>query len=281
MSFWSDPWGAVTGETNHIVKSVEGEANTVKHDVGGYIHHDVGGALAKGRAGLGHAYAYAVRPALPLIGTVAAAVIPGGQVFLPYLMSYDVGAYGHALATKGISGFEQVNSRGNIEAGLITAATYGSMQALGYGADTAVNASSGMSSTEVTENLANPAFDPLSQTAFQVAESSAENVYATGAKVAGLLGSTVATATTVLGLYNKTRHAAGQPTVNILGNEEPSTSGLGYAPLSAGQESSQQAASSQSSNPATAGGGFGNANNGNDSLAWTVAIALGVAAFAG
>lgn len=283
MSFWSDPWGAVTGETNHIVKSVEGETNTVKRDVGGYIHHDIGGALAKGRAGLGHAYAYAVRPALPIIATAAATIIPGGQVALPYLISYDVGSYGHALATKGISGFEQVNSRGNIEAGLITAATYGATQALGYGASTTINASSGMNSTELTENLANPGFDPLAQSPLQMLESSALSVYNTAGSAVGGIEKGIGLLSSGLGAYNAVRGAVGQRPVSITGQigYTPAASGVGTSGIAAGQKSGQQAASSQSSNPAAAGGGFGENNNGNDNLAWTVAIALGVAALAG
>ncbi len=266
MSFWNDPLGAVTGEFNHIAKSVEGEGNTIRHDVGA--------DLSKARAGLGHFYAYVARPAIPIIATVGAFVVPGLQVALPYLLSYDTGAYGHALATQGISGLENVNSRGNIEAGLITTATYGGLQLLGYGASGPLNASSGMNSTQVTEGLENSSFDPLTQTPLEVAESGINDIYQTGKSLFGLAESGIGLAGSGLSAYNSLRSSAGQKPVNIEGQ-------IGYTPGTAQKGTQQQNVSGQSENPSFAGGGFGKENNGNDNLAWTVAIALGVAALAG
>lgn len=254
--FFSHAAQSVAGEVSHIGQSVAGETNTIGQ-------------------GLGHIYAYGVRPAIPAIATVASAFIPGGQIATPYLLAYDTGAYGHALATQGLGGFENVNSRGNIEAGLVTTATYGAGQALGFtGTATTYNASSGMSSTDLLSNLGNSSFNPLAQTPFQVLESAGSSVY----NGLGAIGGKALSGLSALTSLKSAFMGAGSNSTMITNSTSPSgdLNGLGFTPGAAATAAQQGQTTSSSGSGIGAGGAYG-ANSNND-LAWTLAVALGVAA---
>ncbi len=196
MSFWSNPIGSIEGEVSHITKSFGGEISHITKSVEGETHHivkDVGGELSKARSGLGHFYAYVARPAIPILATIGATVIPGLQPALPYLLSYDVGDYGHTIATGGIGSIEKANNIGNIEAGIITAGAYG----IGSVINTALE------SGVLNNNI-----------------GGIGGVYHDILKVGGDASMVLGGAEAGLGLYNDIRKVGHQPTVNILGQEQ-------------------------------------------------------------
>ena len=264
MSWFSSVFSNIGGEVSHIGQSVGGEVSHIGQSVGGEV---------------GTIYAHVVRPALPIIATVASSVIPGAQFATPYLVSADVGTYGHAALTGGVAGLTNPNL-GDYEAGAVAAAVYGAgnLYATSTAGGTAVN------STQLVSNLANPTYNPISNTfANPLTELgySANSVYNNFAGVGKDLLSVSGLAGAGLTALNSTRQAVGQPTVNILGQIQPAGATANGLPGAAQQAQSQQGGSSAALTGA-AGGGVGLAGSSNNQTAALVALAvLGGAVIAG
>ena len=273
MSWFSSVISDITGEVSHIVNSVAGEVSHVATSVAGEVSH-----VATSVAGeVGTVYAHVIRPALPIIATGISTVI--APVATPYLLSADIGIYGHGALTGGIQGV--INpTLGSYEAGAATAALYGAGQLYngisgatgtvsGTGAETTANISgipnipsfsqyslSNAIPSETQQLLANPnilaipnttalgssslaelanlsgsnvysnfeqgLYNPTSSTnALDTLGNAASSVYNTFAGVGKGLLSVTGLAEGGLSAYNAVRGAAGQPTVNILGQLQP------------------------------------------------------------
>ena len=253
MSWFSSIINNIGGEVSHIANSVGGEVGTI--------------------------YAHVVRPALPIIATVASATIPGAQFATPYLVSADVGLYGHAALTGGFHGLTEPNL-GDYEAGAVAAAVYGAgnLYATSTAGGTAVN------STQLVSNLANPTYNPVTNTfANPLTELgySANSVYNTFGGVGKDLLSVSGLAGAGLTALNSTRQAVGQPAINILGQIQPTGTSANGLP-GAAQQAQSQTGSSSSALTGAAGGGVGLAGSSNNQTAALVALAvLGGAVIAG
>ena len=288
MSLWGDITGGIShvfqsvgGEVSHIVSSVGGEVSHIGQSVGGEVSHigqSIGGevlhigsgAVSKAGQEVGTVYAHVVRPALPIIATVASSVIPGAQFATPYLVSADIGTYGHAALTGGIAGVTNPNL-GDYEAGAAAAAVYGAGQA--YTAYT--TGGTMINSTQLTENLANPSYNPLTNTFLNPLDelgNASQSVYNTFAGVGHDLLSVSGLASEGLTVLNSTRQAVGQPSINILGQIQPSGATANGLPGAAQQAQAQQGGSSSELTGA-AGGGVGLAGTSNQT---TDLITLGI-----
>ena len=256
MSWFSSVFNDIGGEFSHIFQSVGGEAAHVVKSVGGEV---------------GTVYAHVIRPALPAIATVASAFIPGAQVATPYLISADVGLYGHAALTGGFHGLTEPNL-GDYEAGAVAAATYGAGQA--YTAYT--TGGTMINSTQVLENLAAPPPTPLT-----ILGNAAGSVYNTFGGLGKDLLSVSSLAGAGLSALNSTRTAVGLPAINILGQIQPNSlpGGAGGLPGAAQQAQSQQGGSS-SALTGTAGGGIGLPSSPNNDLGLIALAVLGGAVIA-
>ena len=157
--FFRNPGAAIGGEASHIAKSVAGGASNVLvgtknlfinplHQITTYI-------------------APPVEKALPALAVGASALIPGGQLFLPEAIGYAAGQYGTMASTQGINSF--FNNK-PITVGEFAGGVAGAAGGYGYASEfgnpfVAQSASadtlSGMNSTQLTEALANPSFNPL------------------------------------------------------------------------------------------------------------------------
>lgn len=263
MSWFSSVFNNIGGEVSHIVSSVGGEVSHIGQSVGGEV---------------GTVYAHVVRPALPIIATVASTVIPGAQFATPYLVSADIGTYGHAALTGGTAGLINPNL-GDYEAGAVAAAVYGAGNL--YTTAT-TGGTAGISSTQLTENLANPTYNPISNTfANPLTELgySANSVYNTFGGVGKDLLSVSGLAGAGLTALNSTRQAVGQPTVNILGQIQPAGATANGLPGAAQQAQSQQGGSSAALTGA-AGGGVGLAGSASNQTGLIALAVLGGALIA-
>ena len=157
--FFRNPGAAIGGEASHIAKSVAGGASNVLvgtknlfinplHQITTYI-------------------APPVEKALPALAVGASALIPGGQLFLPEAIGYAAGQYGTMASTQGINSF--FNNK-PITVGEFAGGVAGAAGGYGYASEfgnpfvaqsASADTSSGMNSTQLTEALANPSFNPL------------------------------------------------------------------------------------------------------------------------
>ena len=269
MSWFSSVFSGIGGEVSHIAQSIGGETAHIVKSVGGEV---------------GTVYAHVVRPALPIIATVASATIPGAQFATPYLVSADVGLYGHAALTGGFHGLTEPNL-GDYEAWAVAAAVYGAGQA--YTAYT--TGGTMINSTQLTENLANQSYNPLTNTFTNPLDelgNAASSVYNTFGGVGKDLLSVTGLASTGLTALNTTRQAVGQPSINILGQIQPSGAtanglpgGANGLPGMAQQAQSQQGGSSAGLTGA-AGGGVGLPNSANNNVGLIALAVLGGALIA-
>ena len=260
MSWFSSIVGDITGEVSHIANSVAGEVSHIANSVAGEV---------------GTVYAHVIRPALPIIATGISTIV--APVATPYLLSADIGIYGHGALTGGIQGV--INpTLGSYEAGALTAGLYGAGQ-LYNGISGATGAVSSETAAQTTANLPTiPSFSQYSlsnaipsetqqllsnpnilaipnttalgsSSLAELANLSGSNVYSnfeqglynpTGnTSVLDTLGNAASSVYNTfggigkgllsvtglvsggLGAYNAVRGVAGQPTVNILGQLQP------------------------------------------------------------
>ena len=285
MSWLSSVISDIGGEISHIASSVGGEISHIASSVGGEV---------------GTVYAHVIRPALPIIATGISTVV--APFATPYLLSADIGIYGHGALTGGIQGV--INpTLGSYEAGALTAGLYGAGQLYTgiTAAPTAVNtATAGQAvtgnSTQLLENLSNASYNPLTvitgnstqllenlattPNALDTLGNAASSVYNTfagvGKGVIGLAG----IAETGLGAINEFRGTVGQPAINILGQIQPSTTQAKANGLpGAAQTSESQQGGSSSSLLGGAGGGVGlNQTTNNGWLEIAAIAAIGAAA---
>ena len=257
MSWFSSIISNIGGEISHIASSVGGEVSHIASSVGGEVSHiasSVGGEV-------GNVYAHVIRPALPIIATGLSTIF--APVATPYLLSSDIGIYGHAALTQGISGVINPNL-GDYEAGAIAAATYGAGQL--YSSITAPAASTATgTSTQLLENLSNPSYNPLNP--INNLGSAVSSVYNTFSGVGKDLLGVAGMAGTGLSAYNLLRTSAGQPAVNILGQIQPN--GLpGAAQAQQGQSGSTTGV------VGVGGGGIGLTGSSSEQLLEIAAIAV-------
>ena len=260
MSWFSSIVSDIGGEASHIAKSVAGEATHAVKSVGGEV---------------GTVYAHVIRPALPVIATVGSAVIPGAQFLTPYLISSDIGLYGHAALTGGFHGLTEPNL-GDYEAGAATAALYGAGQA--YVAFTGATGGTATNSTQLLTNLGNPGYNALTNTFSNPIDelgNAASSVYNTFAGLGSDLTGAAGLAGGALQAYDTVRNIGGQPSVNILGQIQPTgLSGGSSGVLSGGSQQSQQELGGTSAGiTGAAGGGIGLPGQSNSALLEVAAIA--------
>ena len=156
--FFRNPGAAIGGEASHIAKSVAGGASNVLvgtknlfvnplHQITTYI-------------------APPVEKIAPAVAAAAATFIPGGQVFLPEAIGYAGGQYGMMASTQGISSFTNnkpitIGEFGGGVAGATGGYGYASEFGNPFVAQPLSGTLSGMNSTQLTEALANPSFNPF------------------------------------------------------------------------------------------------------------------------
>ena len=283
MSWFSSIFSGIGGEVSHIVQSVGGEVGTIANNVGGEAKHivsSVGGEV-------GTVYAHVIRPALPVIGTIASSVIPGAQFATPYLISADVGLYGHAALTGGFHGLTEPNLA-DYEAGAAAAALYGAGQA--YSAITTGGQATSLNSTQLTLDLQHN-YNPLTNTfgnPLTELGNAAGSVYNSFAGIGQSITGSLGLAEGGLTAFNAIRSAGGQPAINILGQVQPGTAGISetgqVGNLPGGSQQAQQTLGGSSAGIAgAAGGGFGLPGQNNNTTLMEVAAvaAIGGAIIAG
>ena len=261
MSWFSSIVSGITGEVSHIAQSVGGEVSHATKSVGGEV---------------GNIYAHVVRPALPIVATLASTVIPGAQVATPYLIAADVGTYSHAALTGGFHGLTEPNL-GDYEAGAAAAAIYGTGQV--YSAATSATGGTAVNSTQLLTNLGNPSYNPITNIFTNPVDelgNAASSVYNNFAGIGkGIMGG-IGLAEGGLTAYNTFRNTAGQPSVNILGQIQPAGAGqsgqAGGLPGGA-QQAQQELGGSSAGITGSPGGGIGLGAQGNSTLIEVAAIA--------
>ena len=255
-------FGSIFGGIGSVFSNIGGEVSHIVNSIGGEV---------------GTVYAHVLRPALPIAATIASAMIPGGQVATPYLIAADVGLYSHAAVTGGFHGLTEPNL-GDYEAGAIAAATYGAGQVYnGY-----ITGGTAINSTQLTENLGNPSYNPLNNTFLNPLNElgyASNSVYNNFAGIGKGIEGGLSLAEGGLTAYNNLRGAAGQPTINILGQIQPSMSGLPSNASNAmglpggAQQAQQELGGSSAGITGAAGGGIGLPGQNNSSLIEIAALA--------
>ena len=326
MSWFSSIVGDISGEVSHIASSIGGEVSHITSSIGGEVSH-----IATSVAGeVGTVYAHVIRPALPIIATGISAVV--APYTTPYLMSADIGIYGHGALTGGIQGV--INpTLGSYEAGAVTAALYGAGQlyngisgATGTVSEAGTGTSANLSAipnmpsfssyslsnaipSETQQLLSNPnilsipnitplgssslselaniegsnvysnfeqgLYNPTSNTSvLDTLGNAASSVYNTFGGIGKGLLSVTGLAEGGLSAYNALRSTVGQPTVNILGQLQPTPTGGQQTPTGlpgAAQEAQNQQGGSSGNVLNVAGGGIGVTSTSNTTEAIEIA----------
>ena len=155
--FFRNPGAAIGGEASHIAKSVAGGVSNVLVGTKNLFVNPLHQIITY--------IAPPVEKIAPAVAVGASALIPGGQLFLPEAIGYAAGQYGTMASTQGINSF--FNNK-PITVGEFAGGVAGAAGGYGYASEFGnpfvaqpLSASAGMNSTQLTEALANPSFNPF------------------------------------------------------------------------------------------------------------------------